>query len=222
MDGISNGLEIQGEGTFKFSIKDDDVKVHTIRIPNSLYLPGLRRCLLLPQHWVQEAGDGQTWMGNYEHDCVLNWKGGRKTIPFNATTNTPVFYTAPSSHAYPAFASIFEACEVPCYRWEKVLHFPGRRCVNEPALVPEEFVVEENVNFDKDVSASEGVNAYDETVKTSNLPLPPQDEEPSEVIPGKGHLPLTPCLHWKKEKTSSSRLPTIRLNSCVGTTDLAI
>jgi hypothetical protein len=47
-DGISNGLDIQDEGTFKFSIKDDKRKVHTIRIPNSLYLPDMQRRLLLP------------------------------------------------------------------------------------------------------------------------------------------------------------------------------
>ena len=41
-DGISNGLDIQDEGTFKFSIKDDKRKVHTIRIPNSLYLPEMQ------------------------------------------------------------------------------------------------------------------------------------------------------------------------------------
>ncbi len=30
VDGISNGLEIAGEGTFKFNIKDDEGKQHTI------------------------------------------------------------------------------------------------------------------------------------------------------------------------------------------------
>jgi hypothetical protein len=122
-------------------------------------------------------------MGNYEHYCVLNWKGGRKTIPFNATTNTPIFYTAPSSLVYRTFTSIFEAFEAPYYHREMVLQFPGcRPAVNEPNLAPEEFVIEEKVNYCKDVSASEGVNTDDETIKTSNLPLPPQDEEPSEVV----------------------------------------
>jgi hypothetical protein len=112
VDGISNGLDIQGEGTFKFSIKDSKGKVHTIRIPDSLYLPELRRRLLLPQHWAQEAGDEQTWMKHYECDCVLKWKGGRKTIPFSATTNTPTFYTASSLSAYHVFANTFEALKV--------------------------------------------------------------------------------------------------------------
>ncbi len=108
VDGIGKGLEIQGEGTFKFSIEDDNGRAHTIKIPNSLCLPELRQCLLLPQHWVQEAEVGQTWMGNFAHECVLNWKGGRKTVPLNVTTNTPMFFTAPSSCAYCAFTLIFD------------------------------------------------------------------------------------------------------------------
>jgi hypothetical protein len=39
---------------------------------------------------------------------------------------------------------------------------------------PEEFVTEENLNFEK-VSVDEGVNSDDETVKTSNLPAPPKE-----------------------------------------------
>jgi hypothetical protein len=121
-------------------------------------------------------------MGNYAHKCVLNWKRGRKTVPFNATTNTPMLFMAPSC-AYCTFASVFEAFEAPYFCRETILQFPGRRrTVNEPALVPEEFVAEENVSVCKDVSANEGVNTDNETVKMSNLPLPPQDEEPSEVI----------------------------------------
>jgi hypothetical protein len=50
VDGISNGLAIAGEVTFKFNIKDDEGIQHTIRIKNSLYVPDMKRCLLLPQH----------------------------------------------------------------------------------------------------------------------------------------------------------------------------
>ncbi len=49
---INQGLDIQGVGTFKFKIDDDNGRTHEIRIPNSLYLPGLKKCLLLPQHWA--------------------------------------------------------------------------------------------------------------------------------------------------------------------------
>ena len=46
---------------------------------------------------------------------------------------------------------------------------------------PEEFVAEENLNFEK-VSVDEGVNSDDKMVKTSNLPAPPKEEIPSEAI----------------------------------------
>ncbi len=42
--------------------------------------------------------------------------------------------------------------------------------------------MEENVKYWKDMSASEGANADNRTVKTANLLLPPQQEEPSKVI----------------------------------------
>jgi hypothetical protein len=113
VDRINSGLDIVGQGTFKFNITKDNGKVHMIRIPNSLYVPNLKRCLLLPQHWSQEAGDKQTWMVNYRDNCVFNWRGGKKTVPFQPTTNVPVFYTASSSWNYCAFATTFEAMEAP-------------------------------------------------------------------------------------------------------------
>ena len=57
VDGIEGGLKILGRGTFRFNIKDDEGEVHTIRIPNSVFVPGLRYCLLSPQHWAQMAND---------------------------------------------------------------------------------------------------------------------------------------------------------------------
>ena len=48
VDGINEGLAILGKGTFKFNISDDDGRVYRICIPNSLYLPKLQGCLLLP------------------------------------------------------------------------------------------------------------------------------------------------------------------------------
>jgi hypothetical protein len=52
--GIKGGLEIKGQGTLVLDMNDDNGKPHHIHIPNSLYLPDLRMCLLSPQHWAQE------------------------------------------------------------------------------------------------------------------------------------------------------------------------
>jgi hypothetical protein len=183
VDKINSGLDIAGQGTFKFNITNDGGKAHMIRIPNSLYVPNLKRCLLLPQHRAQEAGDKQTWMGKYRDNCVLNWRGGKKTVPFQPTTNMSVFYMASSSWSYRTFVATFKAMEAPYFQREKVLEFPGRRdLMDNIELVPEEFVVEENLNYNKEVSVNEGVLEDDETIKTSNLPPPPADKNLSEAI----------------------------------------
>ncbi len=53
--GIGAGLAIKGVGTYVMRIQDDNGKSHEIKIPNSLFLPKLKRCLLSPQHWAKEA-----------------------------------------------------------------------------------------------------------------------------------------------------------------------
>jgi len=178
VNGIGDGLAIKGKGTFKFSIKDDNGTIHTIKIPYSLY------CILSPQHWAQEAGDGKTWMGNFKRECVLNWHGGgKKTVLFDPSMNTPIFTTALSSRTYRAFATTFEALKASYYRKETVLQYPGRYPMdNQPALVPEEFVAKENLNYNKGISVDEGVKSDDEMVETSNLQAPPNDGPPSEAI----------------------------------------
>jgi hypothetical protein len=56
-------------------------------------------------------------------------------------------------------------------------------------IVPEEFVAEENLNYDKEALFDEGVMEDDKTFRTLNLPPPPPaDKSPSETI---CHSPLT-------------------------------
>ncbi len=57
VEGNKSELDIKGEGTFKFKIKDSNGMLHKIKIPNSMYIPDVKRCLLSSQHWVQEAKD---------------------------------------------------------------------------------------------------------------------------------------------------------------------
>jgi len=175
VDGISDGLEIAGKGIFKFNIKDDEGMQHTIRIKNSLYAPDMKRCLLSPQHWAQEAGNEQTWMElkrQWPYDCVLHWNGGKKMIPHQPSTNVPVFYTASSLTRYRAFAATFEVMEASFFQREKVLQFPGCRDLMDN-IDPAEFVAEENLNYKENTaSEDEGVHEDNETIKTSNVPSP--------------------------------------------------
>ncbi len=189
VEGIKSGLDIKGMGTFKFQIKDDNGMTHEIEITNSLYVPELKRCLLSPQHWVQEAKDNyprlkRTRMSQNDKYNYVYWDQAkfRKLIPYNPSTNIPILYTTALSRAYCVLATTFEAMEAPFFQRERVLQFPGHGCtVDEPELVPEEFVVEESVHYWKDVLASEEASADNRTVKTANLPLPPQQEEPLKV-----------------------------------------
>ncbi len=112
----------------------------------------------------------------------MNWKGGKKTVPFWPKTNVPVFYTAPSSRSYRVFATTIKTMEAPNFQWERVLQFPGCRDLMDD-IVSEEFVGEGNLNYDKEAVVNEGVTEDNKTIRTSNLPPPPpKDKSPSETI----------------------------------------
>ncbi len=165
-----------------------------IRIPNSLYIPKLEKCLLSPQHWAQEAGDNQTWMGNFAHCCILHWEEGfQKTVSFDLTSNTPTFFTASSSKAYRVFTSTYEAHEASFFCHETVLTVPGLQFQREAAeLNPDEFIAEENLHLKKDGGheTHENITKDDKTIKMSNLPqwLSDVPTAPNKTV---RHGPLT-------------------------------
>ncbi len=109
-------------GTFKFKIKDNNGMIYKIKIPNSLYVPELKRCLLPPQHWVQEAKDNYprpkgTRMSQDNECYCMYWDQVefQKLIPYDPSTNVPIFYTDALLRAYPAFATTFKAMEEPFF-----------------------------------------------------------------------------------------------------------
>ncbi len=76
-------------------------------------------------------------------------------------------------------------------------------------LVPEEFVVEKNLNYNKEVSVDEGVSEDDETIKTSLLHLRTRTyPRPSAAA----LLPLTLRLHRRRVKTLSLPPPMTKPN----------
>jgi hypothetical protein len=86
-------------------------------------------------------------------------------------SNVPIMYSASSSLAYRAYATTFEALKASFFRREHVLQFPGLRRCND--LAEQEFVAEENINYEKGKSASEGaINHDDKTIKMSNKSSP--------------------------------------------------
>ncbi len=173
VDGITDGLPIKGKVTFKFTIGDDNGRRHNICIPEFLYVPGMKKCLLSPQHWAQTAADKKkTRMGNFDDCCILFWDRGQKTIPFSTTTNVPTFFMAPSLRTYQTFAATFEACEAPFFQKETILQVPGCTLLRENAeITPEEFVAEEDFHCgNRKWLINDKVNKDDETICTSNVP----------------------------------------------------
>jgi hypothetical protein len=58
VEGIMAGLDIKGTGTFKIKIKDHNGMTHKIKIPNSLYVPELRRSSCKPKSQAKRHKDG--------------------------------------------------------------------------------------------------------------------------------------------------------------------
>ncbi len=183
IEGIKSGLDIKGTGTFKFKINDDTGTMHEIKILN-LYVPELNRCLLSPQHWVQEAKD------NYPRPKSMRMSLDDEILlrALGASQVPKVDLIQPANQRSHPLHCPFVAC-LPCVCHHLQSHgssilptgkgppISRARCtVNNPKLVPEEFVAEENVNYQKNMSASEGANADDRTVKMASLPSPQQEE----------------------------------------------
>jgi hypothetical protein len=88
VEGIQGGLVIEGHGTSRFNIKDDNGNVHQIKIPNSMFIPDLKYCLLLPQPWAQEAKDKyplpqETRMADNDEAVILIWGKVNTTVQFS-------------------------------------------------------------------------------------------------------------------------------------------
>jgi hypothetical protein len=90
--------KIEGKGTFVFDIEDDYGQVHTIEIPDSLYIPKATGVLLSPQRWaglkstITETGMDLYWgKGRYKYKY-------KRTVHFASVLygGSPCFYSAPA------------------------------------------------------------------------------------------------------------------------------
>ena len=105
--GAGGYINVMGSGTLRWRIEDDDGKVHTILVKDSLYVPNIPKCLLSCQHWAKQANDNfpkpkGTWCATYDDSCVMEWnqRRYRRTIQMDPITNTPNILSAPGFNAY--------------------------------------------------------------------------------------------------------------------------
>jgi hypothetical protein len=146
------------------------------------------------QHWAQTAADKKTRMKNFDDCCILFWDRGQKIFPFSTTTNVPHFFTAPSLCTYQTFAATFEVCEAPFFQRETVLQVPGCTLLRENAkITPEEFVAKEDFHRgNRKRLIDNKVNEDDETIRTSNVPDPPDKMAAPDESIHRGPLILDP------------------------------
>jgi hypothetical protein len=130
-------------------------------------------------------------MENYWDKCVLICDGGkyRRSIPHHPSTNTPTFFSAPSSKSYRIFAATYEACSATSFDCECVLQSPSLR-----ENTPEEFLAKENFHLHhRNYPNTTKVREDDDTVRTSNksgdLPFP---YSPSDQAERRGALTFDP------------------------------
>jgi hypothetical protein len=71
-------------GTIKWSIEDDEGKVHTFHIPDSYFVPDLPIRFLSPQHWAQINRNLNAHSDTNAERITLEWDSSIKTVPLNA------------------------------------------------------------------------------------------------------------------------------------------
>jgi hypothetical protein len=100
LKGISGGLSINGTGTLKWNILDDNGDEVALYIHNNLYIPDAPMCLLSPQHMAQQTPsntDGFISKGSFG---LLTFGGFHCTIYYNSSNNLPILATL---HLQPLF-----------------------------------------------------------------------------------------------------------------------
>ena len=208
VEGIA-GSQIQatGIGTFCFKLEDSTGKIHTIKLPNSLYVPNLQRTLLCPQHWSTVDDSPGTYITNNKHGCWLVWNNGKATkfVPLDANTNTPIFKTAPGSFNYRAFEATYCAMDAAFANRQTVTFDNLLRSRGRPQHDPAEFTASEqfNVLSDYEKQQNEGVSSDDATIHTNNLTKDHIGLEDQCPIHPTGHHKWGECSQNPNNKTDS-------------------
>jgi len=211
------GATIAGEGTFVFNIEDDDGRVHTIRLPGSLYIPSMTSGpLLCPQHWAQEDlknGGNKYGTGYSGHDdgLTLHWGNNRyhRRVSLNPSTNTPYFHTAPGSKNYRSFAAGCLACDATRPPIESMIrlrptdpaHQHQREVVDDWTLVGDEYSGDELL-LPSSIEERNETNLIHENNDNSNN----DDKEGSQahgldetMVSNNNNEAALPTIHYPKE-----------------------
>ena len=106
---------VKGICILRWQVQDDNGQTQTFLIRDTLYVPDMPHCLLSPQYWAQQSNDDSprkhgTWCATYADTCQLYWKQNKytKTVPFDHSTNTPKFMSAPNNKSFKTEVRLLE------------------------------------------------------------------------------------------------------------------
>jgi hypothetical protein len=102
INGIGTGLPIEGIGTLRWSIRDDNNTEIDLYIKDALYVPNAPMGLLCPQQIAQQTqhqGDGFNALSAHG---ILTFEGYTKTIPYDLKCRLPIMNTIDGIRAYTA------------------------------------------------------------------------------------------------------------------------
>ncbi|CAB9526635.1 Retrotransposon protein [Seminavis robusta] len=119
VQGIGGSVMATYKGTVRWSIEDEQGKVHHFTIPNTYYNASTPYRLLSPQHWAAVADDNTpkrrgTWCATYQDAVELFWQQRKfkRIIPLSPTSNIAIVRSAPSFTKLHAFCSqVQETCK---------------------------------------------------------------------------------------------------------------
>lgn len=173
--GISNFLNVEGEGTIRWRWEDDQGRVHQHIIRGALYVPNLPFCLLSPQHWAKQADDNYprrrgTYCGTYDDACELHWdqRQYRRTLQWDPATNTASFRSASGATTYRVFTAAVEE-ELGLENDEHVCYQTNVHLVSDD---------EGNEGDDEDSSAPTDEHSADPPLPTDDLTTLPTERSP--------------------------------------------
>ena len=175
--GIGGLVKVQGKGTVKWNITDDDGFNHDIIIPGTLYVKGIQNRLLSPQHWSQTANDNfpkkrGTRSITYDDELILEWNQRKhsKSVPLDKITNTFTIHSSPGTSKFLSHVTEIERTEQVWYSEQCILCNDAElnNSANISTFSHDGFVEENSDELQSNIPARQEIKLYDEAYE--NLP----------------------------------------------------
>jgi len=105
VQGISEGLTLEGHGTASWPVVNDQGSVVSLIVHNVQYVPNLPTRLLSPRQLLQQNEDPKRHFTLHPQCAVLRWDWHIFYIKYDPNTLLPTIYTAEGGNKYSAFTA---------------------------------------------------------------------------------------------------------------------